>query len=379
MSLILCPECQTKISDKAKTCPHCGYTSFDASLPISVQETYEPLPVFEYEMQEWGQESHTGIVLAPEDNRTLVSYLGNWEFLQRHLPAIADVIKELRAKDPVLVADIPAYIKAMIKTGEYHLTYDKEGGLLAVIRDKQGNFVKQLRLKEQELPGNLTTSMGNLAVQAAMSQIIEQIESLGEAIQYLHLEMQNDRLAIAESARDKLHQAMRIQDARLREIALLDVTSTATEAKCVLMRNFTQNMQYIADHSNKSFFELLSERKIGDLFGSKDVAQKAKEAMEALVAITNLVRIECEGYTALGEPNAGRACLMEFRSFVVNNQLEQRDTLLLVNENLEEKKESLVDDFCVIASRIQALDETIALGQNPLALLCSTKETEDDE
>lgn len=41
MSLILCPECGTKISDKARICPHCGFMSDDNLRPISEQDTYE--------------------------------------------------------------------------------------------------------------------------------------------------------------------------------------------------------------------------------------------------------------------------------------------------------------------------------------------------
>ena len=47
MSLILCPECCTKISNKATTCPHCGYVSDNPSLPISVQDKFEVIDIKE--------------------------------------------------------------------------------------------------------------------------------------------------------------------------------------------------------------------------------------------------------------------------------------------------------------------------------------------
>ena len=53
MSLILCPECGTKISDKATSCPHCGFVSADPSRPISEQDTYEMVPAFRYDIEEW--------------------------------------------------------------------------------------------------------------------------------------------------------------------------------------------------------------------------------------------------------------------------------------------------------------------------------------
>ena len=41
MALVKCPECGKDVSDKAKTCPHCGYAinSFSAQLKIAKQQT----------------------------------------------------------------------------------------------------------------------------------------------------------------------------------------------------------------------------------------------------------------------------------------------------------------------------------------------------
>ena len=52
MSMILCPECGSKISDKATMCPHCGFQSNNPLLPISVQDTYENIPVFDYYIED---------------------------------------------------------------------------------------------------------------------------------------------------------------------------------------------------------------------------------------------------------------------------------------------------------------------------------------
>ena len=68
MGLILCPECGTKISDRALTCPHCGYSSENRMLPISIQDQFEMVPRFEYEIEEWdpNRDDLTGI--SYEDN-----------------------------------------------------------------------------------------------------------------------------------------------------------------------------------------------------------------------------------------------------------------------------------------------------------------------
>ena len=158
---------------------------------------------------------------------------------------------------------------------------------------------------------------------------------------------------MAESSRDKLKQTRMIQDAKLREVALIGVVNSATDAKRILMRNFSQNMSHIIEHSHKSDLQLILSSK-----GERDVSQKAIDSFQALVYITNAVQTECEGYAMLGEYEPCRECLSEFKTFIEENGLNKRDTLLLLNENTSQKRIEIVDEFSDIASRISALDTT---------------------
>ena len=202
-----------------------------------------------------------------------------------------------------------------------------------------------------------------------MAQILDEIEYVGDAIREIHVELQNDRLAMAEGARDKLMQARLIQDAKLREAAMLDVIHSATDAKRVLMRNFSQNMYHITEHSQKSDFQMML-----DFRGEKDVSRKAIDAFQALVYITNSVQTECEGYAMLGEYEPCKECLEEFKSFIVENKLNKRDTLLLLNENSSQKRIEVVDQFTDIATRITAFDPKVQINYSVHNLL--TAETE---
>lgn len=352
MSRILCPECGAKISDKATKCPHCGFQSADTKRPINEQDKYEIVPIFEYDIDEWKPNSADLSIISYEDNRSLIEYFGNWETIQIKLPAIAEVIGAMAGKDHIMIAKMDSYVKALIDKGIYRFTIDKNGEILPTIRDADG-FVKQVRLEDMALSPNLTQSLNNLSTHAVMSQILDEIEYVGDAIRELHVEMQNDRLAMADSARDKLMQARRIQDSKLREAAMLDVISSATDAKRVLMRNFSQNMYHIAEHAQRSDFQMLIDFK-----GEKDTSRKAIDAFQALVYITNAVQTECKGYAMLGEYEPCKECLEEFKTFIVDNKLDNRDTLLLLNENSSQKKIEVVDEFTDIAAKITAFDTT---------------------
>ncbi|MBP3761848.1 MAG: zinc ribbon domain-containing protein [Ruminococcus sp.] len=347
MSLILCPECGTKISDKATQCPHCGFQSEDSTRPISEQDKFEIYPTFEYDIEGWQANRGNLSVISYEDNKSFIGHFGKWNTIKTELPAIAEVISAMAQKEHIMVAKMDTYVKELIAKGVYRFSIDKQGEILPTIRDGK-NIVNQVRLEDMTFSPNLIQALNNLSIHATMAQILDEIEFIGDAIREIHIELQNDRLAMADSARDKLFQARRIQDSKLRETALLAVIGTATDAKRALMRNFSQNLLYIRQHSNESDFK--------QIFKKSDTATKATDALQALVAITSAVQTECEGYAILGEYEPCKICLEEFKCFIVDNSLEKRDTLLLINESSSVKKIDIVNQFCDISQRITAFD-----------------------
>jgi hypothetical protein len=108
--------------------------------------------------------------------------------------------------------------------------------------------------------------------------------------------------------------------------------------------------------------------------GEKDISRKAIDAFQALVYITNSVQTECEGYAMLGEYEPCKECLEEFKSFILENRLNERDTLLLLNENSSQKRIEVVDQFTDIAARITAFDPKAHIEYSVHNLL--TAETE---
>ncbi len=367
-----CPECGTKISDKAIACPHCGYMSNDHSLPISLQDSYEVVPVFSYDIEEWNPNRGQLSVMAVEDNRSFVQYFGNWKNIQLKLPAIAQVIEKMAKKEKILVAKMDTYVKDLIDKGVYRFTIDKQGEILPTIKDADG-FVKQVRLEEMTLTPELTNSLNNLTTHATMAQILEEIEYVGDAIRGLHIELQNDRIALAESTRDKLLLAAKIQDTKLREIAILNTVSSATEAKRILMRNFTENLQYIEEHTDKTDMQLFLEGKKG-----KDIPQKVSDAFQTLVSITNTVQAECEGYALLGEYESSKESLLQFREFITSNKLDDKDTLLLLNENTPQKKLAVVEEFMQISEKITSFDASRAVTGKSVLMITEGNANENE-
>ena len=312
-------------------------------------------------------------VVAVEDNKSLVQFFGQWKNIERTMPAIADVIQQMAKKENILIAKMDKYVKELIDRGVYRFTIDKQGEILPTIRDSEG-IVKQVRLEEMSLSPELANSMNNLAIHATMAQILDEIEYVGDAIRGIHIELQNDRIALAESARDKMKFAAKIQDTKLREIAILNAIDAATEAKRVLMRNFSENLQFITDNSEKNDVQLLFEGKKG-----RDIPQKVSDSFQDLVAITNSVQAECEGYAILGEFESSKESLLQFKNFITENHLDDRDTLLLLNENTPQKKIPIVNEFMLISERITDFDASNMINGHDILRIPEGTENEPKE
>ena len=77
----------------------------------------------------------------------------------------------------------------------------------------------------------------------------------------------------------------------------------------------------------------------------------------------------------LGEYESSKESLLQFKEFITSNKLDNRDTLLLLNENTPQKKLTVVDEFMKISERITSFDASRALtGQNVLMI---TEDSED--
>ena len=374
MDKLLCPDCGARISNKARVCPRCGYIGDNPAIPICEQDSYEIVPFIQYEIKEWNPGKEGLSPLRFEDNRALVEFLSDWKKVEVTLPSIAQAIREMAQTEHVLTAKMTPYIRKLIKEGKLKLQLDKQGEIMAVLRSTEKNkWTKQLRLEETELSPNLTQSLNHLTDMAMMSQILNEIENVGESVRRLHVELQEDRIAMAEGAWENLVQAQRIQDAELRRIATLSAVQSATDAKKVLMRGFERSLRFIVENSGKSELKLLVETG-----KTRDMNSMAEDAFQDLIALTNVVRAECEGYTMLGEYKPAAKSLESFGEFIQRNRLDDQDTLLLLNGALKKKQDVTVVEFASVVKGIEEFRIVKRIGQSKPKLLDNKTKAEED-
>lgn len=66
--------------------------------------------------------------------------------------------------------------------------------------------------------------------------------------------------------------------------------------------------------------------------------------------------------------------MLQFKNFISENHLDDRDTLLLLNENTPQKKIPIVNEFMIISERITNFDvSNMISGHNVLRIVGDTE------
>ena len=365
MSLIPCPECGTDISDRATKCPYCGFQSEDPTKPISEQDQYDNTVQFHIVCQFDDCDDRTYDLTNGNHNK-LFDFLGNWKSISEKIPQIAIALKKILKQRKVLVANIDGLneqIKDLIDNGIYRLQKAKDGRLLAQVVDSNGKLVKQVDLIETDLKPDALNVINNLQSQAQINKILNEIRSISEQLEDLRIELSNDRLAKVESAFELLAQANYIRDKRLRDSTIINAMNHSTEAKHALMRNFEHYLRNIKMNygGNKLFSK------------NKDCEKQSRDAFEALQYITKSVQVECVAYSMLGQFDVCKYCLEQYESFIERNELDNRDTLLMINENFSKSRIELVDQFEKIVYQIAAFKTRGCFNHESTAIPLSDK------
>lgn len=369
------------IAATARTCPECGHVADDPARPIGEQETYEPAPQLQLEIERWdpvGKKMGTTLVdLNPKTNRKIWESF-NWERVRTTMPAFVEAVRDMAHHDTQMVADIPDPLKKLIDNGQLTFMIDsKTGQPMAQLKGEKGRIRHQIRLKEVATEPQLLMNLQHLETQAALAMIQGQLEDIHEQIAQIRGELQQDRLAKADAAWDQLNQALKITDGRRREQKIMLAISAGTEAKHVLMRHFRDRLRLIEDSADRSVWQvLIQDLKDGRIFKSRKWNEEqriteARMAYDDLAGILNCVRVETAGHVALGDMDAVQCALKECAAFIEGERLNDRDTILRIDSRLPkaQKRPDVVNEFDDAAQRILQLSALTAGEDVPRNLL----------
>jgi hypothetical protein len=284
-----------------------------------------------------------GSLITREVNDSIVRFLGDAETMGWLAPNVAKFIEDLMARgETKYVADFSKAAEELIAKGELVLSVDKKTKeLLPQVRSvSTGQIFEKARIHIEDVPNDLVPSVNAIQTQVMMAQIMGEIESVAANVEGLRLELQADRIARAESAWQQLQQAVSIRDSRLREVKILGIAAKATDARCALEGNFRTNLQLASSKKGKV----------------RDWSQAADRALVDLSVISLMARTEYASYCLLEEEGAAREALEQFRSFVLESHLNDRETLLRINASSREDRRSIVDGFVRVAKNVARME-----------------------
>ena len=234
-------------------------------------------------------------------------------------PAFIEVVKSTIPSEMYKVV-LSGEEKLKLATGSVKLMTTSDGKLLAnLINTKTGKIISNVKLDKISLTPELNKAIINYSNQIQLAQIAEDIRYVQLAVEEVREGQENDRLAIAYSCKQKLLQAMQIEDHNLKKIALLNLVSSAEDNRNKLMLSQTSNVKLLKEQPKDFWGKFLKGEK-EDLKKDKRIAE-LRENMNAL----NLVSLaETLAYQELGEHKAANIALQYFGDYTNKTYLSDK-------------------------------------------------------
>ena len=264
-------------------------------------------------------------------------------------PAFINAVKAA-VPDVTLQAVLTDEQKQQLAKGALKLMTKKDGSLLAtLINPETKKIITTIPLKSVQMTPELTQAMATFSNQMQMVQLAEQIQSVQKSVEEVRMGQEYDRLATAYSCQQKLLQALEIKDPRLREMALMQIASSAEDSRNLLMLSQKSNVEFIKDQPEKFFQKILSGAKTEKING------RMNEIRESLCAVNMVSFVEAMIYQELGEYEAAKKSLTYYADFLektytdVPGLVQRLDLIDLAPENYWSKT------LPEISERIKAL------------------------
>ena len=207
--------------------------------------------------------------------------------------------------------------KTKIASGALKLMTKKDGSLMAnLVNPETNKIISTIPLQSVNLTPALTQAMTCYAAQMQMAQIAEEIQEVQAAIEEVRQGQEYDRLATAYSCQQKLLQAMKIRDSKLKAMALLHIASDAEDSRNLLMQSQNVNVLFIKSQPESLWGKIFSGAK------PEKIESRMNEIRESLVAVNMVSLAEAMAYQEMGENDAAVQSLGYYASFIKKTYLD---------------------------------------------------------
>ena len=236
------------------------------------------------------------------------------------LPAFLEVVERLVPVEEWVLVFTDEQKKELAK-GALKLMAKKNGDIIAKVVDpKTHQIVANIPVKQVEKIKDINPAMNDFMVQMQLANLAQEMKEVHRVVSRIQQGLEFDRLASAYSNERKLKQARQIQNKELQTQALLMIAHSAEDSRSRLMLGMKEDIQFIMGQPENEFIKLFRTN-------PKEINERMNEIRSRVVAINQDSMTEATAYWALGEKQAALNTIENYRMFLEDSELTQREVL----------------------------------------------------
>lgn len=236
------------------------------------------------------------------------------------LPAFLEVVERLVPVEEWVLVFTDEQKKELAK-GALKLMAKKNGDIIAKVVDpKTHQIVANIPVKQVEKIKDINPAMNDFMVQMQLANLAQEMKEVHRVVSRIQQGLEFDRLASAYSNERKLKHARQIQNKELQTQALLMIAHSAEDSRSRLMLGMKENIDFIMHQTENEFIKLFATN-------PKEINDRMNEIRSRVVAINQDSMTEATAYWALGEKQAALNTIENYRMFLEDSELTQREVL----------------------------------------------------
>lgn len=236
------------------------------------------------------------------------------------LPAFLEVVERLVPVEEWVAVFTDEQKKELAK-GALKMMAKKDGDIIGVlVNPKTHEIVANVPLKQVERIKDINPAMNDFMVQMQLATLAQEMKEVHRVVSRIQQGLEFDRLASAYSNERKLKHARQIQNKELQTQALLMIAHSAEDSRSRLMLGIKENIDFIMHQPDNEFIKLFTTN-------PKEINERMNEIRSRVVAINQDSMTEATAYWALGEKQAALNTIENYRMFLEDSELTQREVL----------------------------------------------------
>ena len=310
-----CSLCHSEIPENSKVCPNCKGDSGTSLETIACASDADRL-VGSDEDAYWELARHD------EAYRTL---FGDAKHILDFLPELGDIVNSV-FPETAMVADIPSFLQKKIDEGDLAFQVDRYGNDIAHLVDRSGRVRHALRLDKKRLTPETSQAWDNLRTRAVQAEVIGVLYDIRYSIVEIGAGLQDDRLALVDSAWSLIKQARAVLDVEYRKDLLHQALDKAVEGRSRLNRFIDHDLEELAKQQDRGGILFLVDDMMNVTLSQISLTEKnadrAERIVRAVAAEERATRAIAMVHMLRGEFDAAKTALLQFEDMLRNQRLD---------------------------------------------------------